>query len=194
MITYRRILVRVVSMLALVLLGAGPAAYAGSVAPESRAPSEVDNIGGRLKAELKKRGFEVAEGYFQLWRIEDCPQSFEVMGTCYFNNPTAPYVLAVVPYWPDEFVDPATQGAFGATDPGYGTTFRFDPNEAIVIFGFLPPKAAYFGHTELPVHAQGRLPDGQRYVPPSSTRSAPTDVFFHTVPASIPSALGLSTA
>jgi hypothetical protein len=54
--------------------------------------------------------------------------------------------MAVVPYWlPDEYVDPATQGAFGATQPGYGTTFRFDPREAIVIFGVLPPKAAYFG-------------------------------------------------
>ncbi len=96
-------------------------------------------------ADLKKRGFEVAGGGFQLWRIEDCPQSFEVMETCYFNNPAAPYVLAVVPYWPDEYVDPKTQGAFGATSPGYGTSFRFAPREAIVIFGWLPPKAAYFG-------------------------------------------------
>lgn len=46
----------------------------------------------QFTAELKKEGFEVAQGYFQLWRIEDCPKFFDVMGTCYFNNPTAPYV------------------------------------------------------------------------------------------------------
>jgi hypothetical protein len=87
-----------------------------------KAPDAVDNlgIGGRLKAELKKQGFEVKDGYFQLWRIEDCPDSFKVLGTCEFNNPTAPYILPVLPYWPDEFVDPATEGAFGKTRPGYG--------------------------------------------------------------------------
>lgn len=99
----------------------------------------------QFTAELKKSGFEVAQGYFQMWRIEDCPQFFNVMGTCYFNNPTAPYVMSVVPFWPTEYIDPATKNAFGATKEGYSTSFRFDPNEAIVIFGFLPPKAVYFG-------------------------------------------------
>ena len=113
--------------------------------PGQKGHAEVGISVDQFKAELKKRGFEAAEGNFLLWTIEDCPQSFEVMGTCYFNNPAAPYVLAVVPYWPDEYIDPATQGAFGATDPGYGASFRFDPKEAIVIFGYLPPKAAYFG-------------------------------------------------
>ncbi|HQN19520.1 MAG TPA: hypothetical protein PKV86_10285, partial [Syntrophobacteraceae bacterium] len=99
----------------------------------------------QFTAELKKGGFEIVQGYFQLWKIEDCPKSFEVMGTCYFNNPTAPYVMPVVPYWPNEYIDPATKNAFGETKEGYSTSFRFDPNEAIVIFGFLPPKAVYFG-------------------------------------------------
>ena len=135
----------------------------------------------QFTAELKKGGFEVAQGYFQLWRIEDCPKSFEVMGTCYFNNPTAPYVMAVVPYWPNEFVDPATKNAFGETKDGYGTTFRFDPNEAIVIFGFLPPKAAYFGIQSYLFTRKGAYKtdnDTYRLIEQIGAK----DVFFHTVP------------
>jgi hypothetical protein len=120
-------------------------ASAGGILPGEKAAAGVGISADRFMADLKKRGFEVAEGGLQLWSIEDCPQSFQVMGTCYFNNPAAPYVMAVVPYWRDEYIDPSTQGAFGATESGYGTTFRFDPNEAIVIFGVLPPKAAYLG-------------------------------------------------
>src|SRR5512137_356399 len=133
MSAHPRILARLLFVLSVVLLGGVPQASADGVAQESKASAEVDHMGGRLKAELKKQGFEVKEGYFQLYGIEDCPATFELMKTCFFNNPTAPYVLPAVPYWPDEFVDPATVGAFGRTRPGYGTTFRFDPHEAIVI-------------------------------------------------------------
>ena len=146
-----------------------------------KAPEKVGVSADQFTAELKKGGFEVAHGYFQLWRIEDCPKSFEVMGTCYFNNPTAPYVMAVVPYWPNEFVDPATQGAFGATAPGYGTTFRFDPNEAIVIFGVLPPKAAYLGLQSYLFTRKGEYQednDTYRLI----NKIGAKDVFFHKVP------------
>ena len=43
-----------------------------------------------MKAELKQQGFEVKEGYFNLWGIEQCPETFELMGTCFFNNPATP--------------------------------------------------------------------------------------------------------
>ncbi len=148
--------------------------------PGQKGPAEVGLTVSQFEAELKERGFQVAEGYFQLWTIQDCPQSFDVMGTCYFNNPAAPYVMAAVPYWPDEYIDPATQGAFGATDPGYGTTFRFDPNEAIVIFGYLPPKAAYFGMQSYLFSREGHYQtdnDTFRFI--NSLRAAP--VFFHQV-------------
>ena len=172
--------------------GASPTS-AGTVLQGKQAPAEVGISVDQFMADLKKRGFEVSQGGFQLWRIEDCPQSFEVMGTCYFNNPSAPYVLAVVPYWPDEYVDPATQGAFGATDPGYGTSFRFDPNEAIVIFGFLPPKAAYFGIQSYLFTRKGDYQTGQRYVPLHTQPSAPR-TFSSTGSRVIRSASGLSTA
>jgi hypothetical protein len=135
----------------------------------------------RFMADLEKRGFEVAKGGFQLWSIEDCPKSFAVMGTCYFNNPAAPYVFPVVPYWPDEFVDPATQGAFGPTNPGYGVSFRFDPNEAIVIFGVLPPEAAYFGMQSYLFTRKGDYRtdnDTYRFIHAIGAK----DVFFHRIP------------
>ncbi len=138
-------LVTMIFILGLLALGRTSEASAGNTLPGEKTNAEVGISTDQFTANLELRGFEVAKGGFQLWAIEDCPQSFAVMGTCYFNNPAAPYVMAVVPYWPDEYIDPATVGAFGATASGYGTTFRFDPNEAIVIFGVLPPKAAYFG-------------------------------------------------
>ncbi len=148
-------------------------------------PWEVSTAGpisvDEFVAGLRKGGFEVSEGGFRLWAIEDCPQSYEVMGTCYFNNPAAPYVMAVVPYWPDEYIDLATQGAFGTTEPGYGTTFRFDPKEAIVIFGFLPPKAAYFGiQSYLFTRKADYQKENDTY--PFIQSIGATDVFFHDVP------------
>lgn len=144
-----------------------------------------ENVGisvDQFTAELKKDGFEVAQGYFQMWRVEDCPKFFDVMGTCYFNNPTAPYVLSVVPFWPNEYIDPATKSAFGATKEGYSTSFRFDPNEAVVIFGFLPPKAVYFGlQSYLFTRKDSLKKDNETYNFINDKLHA-ADVFFHTVP------------
>ena len=143
--------------------------------------ARVEREARELKRDLERHGFEVAEGYFQMWRIEDCPQSYAVMGTCYFNNPAAPYVMSIVPYWPDEFVDPATRGAFGATKPGFGTTFRFDPHEALVIVGYLPPKAAYFGMQSYLFTREGDYRtdnDTYKFIEMIGAR----DVFFHRVP------------
>ena len=68
------------------------------------------------------------------------------MNTCYSNNPAAPYVVPVLPTWPDEWLDPRiAKGVFGPTHKGYSTTFRLDPREAIVILGRMPPPAKYFG-------------------------------------------------
>jgi hypothetical protein len=181
MFTPRSILVRSLFVLALVFVVGAPASSAALVAPENQASQEVDNIGGRLTAGLEKRGFEVGQGYFHLWGIEQCPESFALMGSCYFNNPTAPYVFPTVPYWPDEFVDLATMGAFGETEPGYGTTFRFDPNEAIVIFGYLPPEAAYFGLQSYLFTRKGSYEtdnDTYRFLNGIGAK----DIFFHTVP------------
>lgn len=121
-----------------------PAWGAPSGAQGAQRTDPITDPSGFVSA-LEKRGFEVGEGGFKLWGIEECPASYELMGSCFFNNPTAPYVVPTVPYWPEEFVDPATAGAFGTTPPGQGTVHRLDPNEALVIYGHLPPEADYFG-------------------------------------------------
>jgi len=181
MITLRSILVRSLFVLALVCVGSPPAPSSARVALENQASEEVDDLAVRLTAGLEKRGFEVGQGYFHIWGIEQCPESFTQMGTCYFNNPAAPYVFPTVPYWPDEFVDPATSVAFGETEPGYGTTFRFDPNEAIVIFGYLPPEAAYLGLQSYLFTRKGTYQtdsDTYRFLNSIGAK----DIFFHTLP------------
>jgi hypothetical protein len=92
----------------------------------------------------------VLRGYFKLYTNADCDLSYEVMNTCYGNNPAAPYVIPIVPPWPNhpgpgEWVDPALIGALGETADGYKATYRFDPHEALVILAQMPPPAAYFG-------------------------------------------------
>ncbi len=67
MVTRRKILVCLqLVVVLLMVLGATPAS-ADRVMPENKTSGKVDNTARHLKAELKKRGFEVGEGYFQLW-------------------------------------------------------------------------------------------------------------------------------
>lgn len=123
---------------------------ARTVMPENKVPGRVESTARRLMHQLDKQGYEVLRGYFKLYTTDDCDLSYEVMQTCYGNNPAAPYVLPVVPPWPDrpgpgEWVDPATVGAVGATADGYNAPYRLDPHEALVILAEMPPPAKYFG-------------------------------------------------
>ncbi|MGE5096149.1 MAG: hypothetical protein ACM3SO_13480 [Betaproteobacteria bacterium] len=98
-----------------------------------------------LVRDLNADGFEVTRGYPHLWTMEDCKYTYGVAFNCYANNPASPYVVVAVRPWPDEFVDPASVNVYGKTQPGYSSTFRLDPREAIVIFGTMPPPARYMG-------------------------------------------------
>ena len=113
--------------------------------PENKVPGEVESVARRLMNNLKQQGFEVERGYFKLYTEADCPTSFQELGNCYGNNPAAPYVLFSVPSWSEEYIDPATDEAFGLNLDGYSTSYRLDPREAIIILGVLPPKASYLG-------------------------------------------------
>ncbi len=117
----------------------------GSVLPQNKVPGWVESKARRLIHELEKDGYEVSRGYFDLYTLEDCPYSWAAMESCYGNNAAAPYVSPVLPHWPEEFVDPATDLALGPTVEGYNHTYRLDPREAIVILAQMPPPAAYFG-------------------------------------------------
>lgn len=118
----------------------------GGAAPKSQeSPVSIERKVDLVTMELVKRGFQVTRGYFRLYTQDDCQYSFPVMHSCYGNNPAAPYVNFAVQPWPEEFVDPATVNAVGLLKEGYTGTFRFDPKEAVLVFGRMPPPAAYFG-------------------------------------------------
>jgi hypothetical protein len=80
-----------------------------------------------------------------LYTQADCAYSYPVYSGCFGNNPASPYVVPVVKSWPDEYVDPAMDDGMGRTLPGYSSTYRLDPKEAIIIFGKMPPPARYLG-------------------------------------------------
>jgi hypothetical protein len=102
-----------------------------------------DQFTKTLVGNLTSSGLEVSQGYPRLWTMEDCKDGYPVTFNCYANNPASPYVVSAVKPWPDEYVDPATADAFGRTRPGYSTTYRLDPREAIVLFGMMPPRGKY---------------------------------------------------
>jgi hypothetical protein len=146
----------VYSLLALTLLGGVGMAGTAQSSPgrPERHPiagqSEVVRPGSnqftkRLVADLVASGLEVTEGYPHLWTMDDCEESYSVTFNCYGNNPASPYVVSAVKPWPEEYIDPATADAFGRTRPGFSTTYRLDPREAIVVFGTMPPPGRYMG-------------------------------------------------
>lgn len=129
--------------LVLAWLGA-PLALSQNVLPINKVPGRVESTTQQLTHSLERQGYEVLRGYFKLMTKDDCDLSYKVMHTCYGNNPAAPYVIPIVPSWPDEWVDPATIGAVGKTADGYNASYRLDPHEALVILAQMPPPAAFF--------------------------------------------------
>lgn len=145
MVAFRKISLYLPLVIAILLFLSPFPASADRARPENKVPGNVESITRSFMGNLRKAGFEVSRGYFKLYTKEDCPFSYEVLKSCLGNNPAAPYVVPIVQPWPDEWVDPATTGLFGPTVEGYNASYRLDPHEAIVIFGKLPPPAAYFG-------------------------------------------------
>lgn len=176
-----RFLVSVVCLAALLIVTG--CSSGATNAPKNNVPASIEKNAQRLIADLTKQGYEVKRGYFKLYTKDDCAYSYETMKTCYGNNPTAPYVMFAVPTWPEEFVDPVSQVAFGPTPEGYGTALRLDPREAIVIFGRLPPKAAYFGLQTYLCTRQGAYDQSSGpYTFIASRLPSVLGTFFATVP------------
>lgn len=91
---------------------------------------------------MDKAGYEVREGFMYFFQIEDC----QYLDSCYGNNPSSPYGIYAVPNLPDEFVDedaPVIAAKKGDVNLGH----RMRADEAFVLFGRTPPKAAYYGFT-----------------------------------------------
>jgi len=94
---------------------------------------------------LEANGYEVMQGYWDLWTAEDCKYALQTIGNCYGNNPTAPYVMAFLPHWKDEFVDQSLHHVLAAGQRDMTANYRLGEREAIVVLAELPPPARYFG-------------------------------------------------
>jgi hypothetical protein len=128
--------------------GSKPSVPAPDIQASSRAVLPKPGTGNfveRFVRDLRGSGLEVSVGYPMLYTQKDCVYTYPVFNSCYGNNPASPYVIPVVKSWPDEYVDPAMVNGFGRTRPGYSSTYRFDPREAIIVFGRMPPPAKYIG-------------------------------------------------
>lgn len=146
--------------------------------------SSRDELTSDLVDELAGK-YEVARGYPELYTQADCEYTYPALENCLGNNPAAPYILPIVPTWPNEFTDPALENAFGKTRSGDSATYRLDPREAIVVFGTLPPPGRYTGlETYLATH-EGTFDEGSPTYQFIASRFPTTlGTFFATVPQS----------
>ena len=108
-------------------------------------PASLEQKVKDVRADLEANGYEVARGYWALWGVEDCKYPIQTLGYCYGNNPTAPYVVAIVPQWKDEFADQRFHHAITETQRNMITNYRLDEKEALVVLAEMPPPAKYFG-------------------------------------------------
>jgi hypothetical protein len=108
-------------------------------------PQALQQLGEDVRVDFESSGFEVLQGEWNLFRIEDCRYAIERLGFCLGNNPAAPYIIPTLPLWPDEFVDENMRELLGPTPNDSWWTFRLDEREALVVLAQLPPQGAYFG-------------------------------------------------
>jgi hypothetical protein len=182
MTNYRKIPVYLLFVTA-VLFAAGAIARGGSITPENKVPDSIESKAQSLTDDLKQLGFEVSRGYFKLYTVDDCDYTFDKIGSCYGNNPAAPYATFAVPPWPEEFVDPVFNNMWGPSQEGYNDIYRLDPREAIIILGQLPPPAAFFSEQTWIFTREGTYDkDSQRYKDIEKHLPDFLSIFFANVP------------
>ena len=111
----------------------------------NRLPAALERTVGLLRTDLKANGFAVARGYWTLWGVNECKYPLQSVGYCYGNNPTAPYAIAVVPTWKDEYVEQKFHHLLNEPLRNMNAIHRLDKREALVVVAQLPPEARYFG-------------------------------------------------
>lgn len=132
---------------------------------------------------LEMRGFEVARGYWKTFDLDQCKWAIQVIGNCYGNNPTAPYVFPILPPWRDEYVDRSAHLAFGPLQQGYVGSYRLSQHEAILVLAQLPPPGAYFGLQTYVFTRKGTInPDDAVYQRVSKTAPEMLPLLFDTAP------------
>lgn len=108
-------------------------------------PADLEATVQSFRGSMETNGYAVARGYWTLWGIEDCKYPIQTLGYCYGNNPTAPYALAVIPPWKDEYVEQKFHHLLNEPRRNMVSEYRLSPREALVIFAQMPPEARYFG-------------------------------------------------
>jgi hypothetical protein len=111
----------------------------------NRLPASLEQVARQVTGELAGSGYEVQRGYWALWGSDQCKYTVQVLGRCFGPNPTAPYAMAFLPSWRDEYVDKTLHNVFGPERRGYSPIFRLHETEALVIMAEMPPPGAYLG-------------------------------------------------
>lgn len=141
-----------------------------------------------LIGDLTQKGFAVTQGYPMLYEFEDCiDHTYPVLKNCFLGNPAAPYVMTVVRTWPYEYVDPAAANSFVETEPGFSTTYRLDPREAIVLYGKMPPPGRYMSLQtfEFSEHGKWKTKDYDLWASKPNL-AFPMQYLFDTIPPDDP--------
>ena len=121
---------------------AAPSGQHGASARSSAATRA--GLAKTLTGYLRRRRFQVNPGYPMVASSDVCAKySYPALQDCWGNNPVSPYVVAVVKAWSDEHAGPTPVNVFGPVRAGYTPLFRFNPRDAIVIYGRMPPLAKY---------------------------------------------------
>ncbi|MFA6002165.1 MAG: hypothetical protein WC828_08685 [Thermoleophilia bacterium] len=153
-------------------------AACGSTSQSNSLETLTDDLVNELSA-----NYEVATGYPELYTNADCDYTYAVLKNCVANNPAAPYILPIIPTWPNEFSDPALQNMLGPTREGTSGTYRLDPREAIVVFGTLPPAGRY---TSLQTYVATRQGSYDQSSPAYQTLAAQDPAFLNTLFLKLP--------
>lgn len=148
---------RLLSLLTAALAVANIAHAEGDQSRQNQVPASVQQKVEKLKSDLESKGFEVAQGTWNLFTIDDCKYAIATIGNCLGNNPAAPYVVPTLPLWPNEFADSSMKDMFGKAAGNLSWTYRLDPREAIVVVGLMPPRGAYYGIQSYVFSREGAL-------------------------------------
>jgi hypothetical protein len=137
---------------------------------------------------MQSDGFQVSQGYAQLYSLPQCIRyTYPAFKNCFLANPAAPYVVPVLRAWPDEYIDPGEVDSILDTEPGFTTMFRLDPTEAILIYGRMPPPGRYMGLQTwvFSEHASWKTKDYNRWASIPNL-AFPMQYLFETFPPNDP--------
>jgi hypothetical protein len=106
--------------------------------PGATVPPSIDELATAAEAALLETGHEVTRGEFRFFLVDDCLDQ----PTCYGNNPTSPYGLAMVPGAGE------APGASEGDNPAFvEATWPLAAADAVVLLGTAPPGVRYYSFT-----------------------------------------------